>query len=220
MTSTQRREVGDASTDLPGTSAHPVGCQCGNLKGTLTELRRTLRAVCYCHDCQAFAYVLGQEGRVLDQRGGSEIVQAAPRNLTFTQGAEALACVRLTSRGLLRWYAACCSTPIGNTPATAKLSFVGLVHTCLGPRDAAFQEAFGPVRAWVYTAGARGEPRPKEAGGGRMVRRFIGIALRARLNGDYRRTPFFDPATGAPVATPRVLSREEHARVMESVRRA
>jgi hypothetical protein len=44
--------------------------------------------------------------------------------------------------------------------------------------------------------------------------------LRARLNGDYQRTPFFRLDTGAPAATPRVLTPGEHARLMAAVRQA
>lgn len=41
------------------------------------------------------------------------------------QAAENLACLRLTDKGLLRWYSTCCQTPIGNTSANWKISFVG-----------------------------------------------------------------------------------------------
>ncbi len=57
---------------------------------------------------------------VLDERGGSQIIQVPPKNLTFTQGREVLASMRLTEKGLLRWYAGCCNTPIGNTLITPK----------------------------------------------------------------------------------------------------
>ena len=96
--------------------SHPLQCRCGTLKGVIANPRSGNRVVCYCRDCQAFAYFLGREADVLDELGGSEVVQILPRNLTFTQGVETLACLRLTENGLLRWYAACCSTPIGNTP--------------------------------------------------------------------------------------------------------
>jgi hypothetical protein len=41
-----------------------------------------------------------------------------------------------------------------------------------------------------------------------------------RLNGDYRKTPFFDMATGRPVVQPRILSDTEHAQLMTAVRAA
>src|SRR6185312_16583664 len=110
---------------------HPLQCRCGTLRGLVHDPRGGNHAVCWCKDCQAFAHFLGRAGEVLDERGGTEIIQVLPRNVVFTQGVEALACMRLTPKGLVRWYAGCCKTPIGNTLATPKLSFIGLVHTCL-----------------------------------------------------------------------------------------
>src|SRR5262249_4608784 len=131
--------------------------------------------------------------------------------ITFTQGVDALACIRLAPKGLLRWYASCCKTPIGNTLATPKLSFVGLVHSCLeNPAE------FGPVRVRANTKSAKGDPKPKQVGIATTVCWFLLTVLKACFNGDYRRTPFFR-ADGAPVVTPRVLSDDEHAHVMRAV---
>jgi hypothetical protein len=142
---------------------------------------------------------------VLDSRGGSDIVQVLPRNITFTQGVEKLACLRLTDKGLFRWYASCCRTPIGNTLPTPKFSFIGLVHVCLHSDGVPLAEAFGPVRAYVFTKGAHGDPKPRETGRARVMGWFFRTTLRARLNGDYKRSPFFNPDTGAPVVVPHVV---------------
>ena len=172
----------------------------------LSDLRKSNRVVCYCKDCQAFARALGQESQVLDPLGGSDIIQVLPRNLRFTQGTDALACLRLTPKGLFRWYAGCCRTPIGNTLPTRNFSFIGLVHTCLAADHLSLDEAFGPVTAWVHTRGASGSPKPEERGLGRTMGWFLRTTLKARLNGDYKRTPFFQQETGAPVVTPVVLA--------------
>jgi uncharacterized protein DUF6151 len=185
---------------------YPLRCQCGTIQGVLTELKRSNRVVCYCKDCQAFAHALGQAERVLDARGGSDIVQALPKNLRFTQGLDALACLRLTPKGLFRWYAGCCRTPIGNTLPTPKLSFIGLLHVFLDSSEVCLDEAFGPIRTRVNTKSAVGEPKPKEEGVGRTIGWFLRTTLKARFNGDYQRSPFFDPATGAPILAPRVLT--------------
>jgi hypothetical protein len=42
--------------------------------------------------------------------------------------------------------------------------------------------------------------------------------LRARRDGDWRRTPFFHPDTGSPVVKVRVLRPSEHVCVMATVR--
>ncbi len=167
--------------------------------------------LCYCADCQAFARFLGRDGDILDARGGSDVIQVLPKDITFTAGAPALACIRLTAKGLLRWYAACCNTPIGNTLASPSISFIGLLHSCVGGPGDALEASFGPVRAWVNTDGASGVPKPQAAGMARTVFWFLATAVRARLNGSYRLSPFFDAGTGAPVVVPRVLSAAEYA---------
>jgi hypothetical protein len=200
--------------------SHPLQCRCGTLKGLVADPHGANRAICYCKDCQAFAHFLGRPAEILDARGGSDVIQVLPRNLTFSQGVEALACMRLTPKGLLRWYAGCCHTPIGNTLATPKVSFIGLLHTCLETDRPSLDDAFGPVRAWVNTKSARGEPKPKTAGTAKVGAWFFGTVLRARFNGDYKRTPLFraDSDTWIPIVTPRVLSEEEHEKVMSAVR--
>jgi len=200
--------------------SHPLQCRCGTLKGFVDNPSTANRAVCYCKDCQAFAHFLGRSADVLDERGGSDVVQILPKNITFTQGVESLACMRLTPKGLLRWYASCCNTPIGNTLATQKFSFIGLVHSCLEGAGAPLDDAFGPVRAWVNANSAKGDPKPKVRGLGTTVGWFLTTTLKARLNGSYKQTPFFRTDTGAPVVSPRVLSSEEHARVMDTVQAA
>lgn len=177
---------------------HPISCDCGNVTGHLDASAWANRIICYCDNCQAFAEFLGRPDDILDTRGGSDIVQTAPRFVSFSQGHEHLACTRLSPR-LLRWYASCCRTPIGNTPANRKLSFVGLVHNCLA--DADLDAAFGAPKMRVFTKFARGEPKPKGEMPMPDVARLAGRVAWARLRGHYRHGPFFD-ATGAPVATP------------------
>ena len=185
---------------------HPLQCTCGTLKGTVSDLRRVNRVVCYCRDCQAFAHFLGRTSDILDAKGGTDVVQTLPANVTFTAGQEVLACIRLSEKGLLRWYTRCCNTPIGNTVADFKISFIGLIHTCLENSNRSLDDSFGPVRMFSFAKSAKGtvESRPVAMIGG--ILRFIAMVMRARLNGAYRRTPLFSPDTGAPIVTPKVLS--------------
>jgi Family of unknown function (DUF6151) len=194
---------------MKGTLKHPLQCRCGNLKGFVDNPQTANRVVCYCSDCQAFARWLGQESDILDERGGSHVIQTLPRNVTFTQGAQTLQCMRLTSKGLVRWYAGCCRTPIGNTLHSPKFSFIGLLHTCLESSMHSLDASFGPVRASVNTKSAQGEPKPKTRGVSTVVLWFVTTTAKARMNGDYKQTPFFDVDTGAPIVTPHVLSHEE-----------
>src|SRR5512146_1569363 len=124
--------------------AHPLACRCGMVRGFASTEPPYNHVVCYCRDCQAFAHFLGRADEILDEHGGSEIVQMRTRNLTLSQGADRLACVRLTPNGPLRWYTSCCNTPIGNTALKPRISFVGLVAACL-EKDPPVARSFGPV---------------------------------------------------------------------------
>ena len=176
--------------------------------------------MCYCKDCQAFAHFLGNSGAVLDAMGGTDVVATLQKNVTFSGGLNSLACMSLSSGGMLRWYASCCNTPIGNTPRNFKVSHVGLVHTCLKDVKHAAESldaSFGPVRMRVNTgsANAKGKGKPKAMPISTItsVVRFLASLVRARLDGSYRRTPFFDRKRGTPIVAPRVLTRSERERV-------
>ena len=136
-------------------------------------------------------------------------------NVTLAHGAEALACLSLSPNGLLRWYASCCNTPVANTTRNYRMSYVGLVHTCLHDTSESLDEAFGPVRMRVNIRSAREPVKPAPFGTLKAVAGLSLALVRTRLDGSYRRTPFFD-SHGQPVASPRILTREERARAMNA----
>ena len=181
-----------------------LSCQCGKLQGKLSHPEQCTRIKCYCLDCQAFAAYLRKDD-IVDQQGGTDVVVAHPRLLTFTAGQDALQCMSLSAKGMLRWYAGCCNTPIGNTTRTIKGSFVGLTHNFLARTAAEMDAAFGPVRMVSCTDSARS---PVPSSGWRAVRPMLGFVrqlLAARLSGSYRSTPFFTP-DDQPLVTPAVLT--------------
>jgi hypothetical protein len=194
----------------------PLRCTCGRLRGVARGISasRGNRLLCYCGDCQSFAHFLGRADEILDANGGSDIFQMSPARLVIREGADQLACMRLTPKGLLRWYARCCRTPIGNTLATPNVPFVGWIqlHGDAGPDGRARDEALGPVRARVNVGSARGERSPLGSGGRStlpVLLRFARIVLSALLRGDHKASPFFDPRTSAARAVPRILSEQE-----------
>ena len=65
---------------------------------------------------------------MLDAAGGTDIFQMPTGRLKLTAGADALRCLRLSGKGILRWYADCCRTPIGNTVGP-RVPVVGLIHS-------------------------------------------------------------------------------------------
>jgi hypothetical protein len=190
---------------------HPLQCRCGRLRGFLAEPERGSHAVCYCKDCQTYAHVLGKAPEVLDEFGGTEVVATLASRLAFTEGVEALACLSLSPRGILRWYAGCCGTPIGNTLRNHRLAYVSVVHTCLRSRTATIERAFGPVRVRANTGSARGRPPTAPVSTWVEAMRIATAVAGARLSGRYRCTPFFTD-DGVPLVPPRVLSREERDR--------
>lgn len=191
-------------------AVHPLRCRCGALQGHVELTGSSNRMVCYCQDCQAFARFLGHPQTVLDAQGGSDVVQLAPHRIKFTQGASHLAVMRLSSKGMLRWYAACCRTPVGNTLTSRNMPFTGLLVQCLD--TAPVEAAFGPVQGKGNTASAIGEPKPRAFGVAGALLRILGMVAGSRLSGRYKDTPFFT-ASGAPVAEPTVLSAEERVRL-------
>lgn len=191
-------------------AVHPLRCRCGALQGHVDLNGASNRMVCYCQDCQAFARFLGPAHQVLDAQGGSDVVQLAPHRIKITHGASHLAVMRLSDKGMLRWYAACCRTPVGNTLNGRNMPFTGLLAQCLD--SAPLEPTFGPVRARVNTASALGNPQPGAFGMAHSLVRILGLVLHSRLTGHYRNTPFFT-ATGAPSAQPTVLTAEQRGRL-------
>jgi uncharacterized protein DUF6151 len=127
------------------------------------------------------------------------------------------ACARLSEKGLLRWYVKCCNTPIGNTVANYRVSFIGLVHSCLDSTGESLDASFGPVRMWSFTRSAKGAVNAPSYSLIAGVARFAGMVIRARFDGTYKRTPLFVASTGAPIVTPQVLSPSERERLRNAV---
>ena len=192
---------------------HPLRCRCGTVRGYVSfDATTANRGICYCKDCQAFAHFLGDTRDVLDENGGTDVVATLPKYVTFTDGLDALACMSLTPNGLLRWYAGCCGTPIGNTPRDYRFSYVGLVHTCLKDPAVSLDASFGPARMRVNTKSAKGKIAATPLRTFRTVLRFMKSVIRARFEGSYRNTPFFT-ASGEPLRSPKLLSRAERDRL-------
>jgi len=185
---------------------NPIRCRCGAVQGTVADGSINNRVRCYCKDCQAFARFLGRASEILDHSGGTDIVQVAQVRVRFSSGLERLAAVRLTEAGMLRWYASCCNTPIGNTMRDPKWAFVGLIHSCLAGEQVA--GAFGSKVARVNTSSAIGDLKPEGGGLPGFMFRLLGIVVSARLFRERHASPFFD-SSGATVVTPRVLSAAE-----------
>lgn len=179
-------------------------CACGHLAGQISaEAQKSgLRILCFCPDCRANELFHQQQ----DPTAGVDLFQMAPHGITLTKGADQLRLMRLGPKGLFRWYAGCCGTPIANTLAKPQLAFVGLRSDLFDDKN-----ALGKVRARSHVI-RPGKP-PQNQGMMRMVIGIFSRMITARVSGLWRQTPFFDVETGEPVAMPEVLSKEERGRL-------
>ncbi len=188
-------------------------CRCGEVSGSATDITPSSgnRVVCCCSDCQAFACYLGAESDTLDEFGGTEIFQLSQAQFTIAQGRDKLQSMRLSHKGLLRWYTSCCNTPIGNT-LTANMPFVGVIHTFIDTPDR--DKVLGPVRAFVQTQHAKGTPDyPRHSAKFPLgiTARIIRKILLWKLQGKNRPSVFFDNK-GRPVAKPIVANEGDTSR--------
>lgn len=189
-------------------------CKCGGLRGAVHGLSAStkLRSVCYCDDCQAYAHFLGRASDILDASGGTDIFPVRPSQLEITLGHENLACVRLTEKGMYRWYADCCQTPIANSMASPKMPFAGVVHSIMDYAASGIKrdEALGPIAARVQ--GKFGiAPLPEGTHPSMPLSflfRVMGFMAKGFWNKQHLPSPFFHD-DGRPRARPRILTVEE-----------
>ncbi len=183
-------------------------CACGAIEGELSAQAAAGRAVCYCRDCRAAQRWL-DPARGLDAAGGVSIIAVQQSRLRLLRGAGDLACLRLSPKGMARWYCPHCRTALGNTPATAGFRFVGLNRTWFPQDDATLDAALGPVRWQSFKTAAIGPvpPLPRSKGGSGL----LGVVARTALD-RFRRVgeanPFFTQ-DGQLRASPTVLSLPE-----------
>ena len=183
-------------------------CSCGTVRGIASNIspKTGTKIVCYCDDCQALARYLGREADVLDDHGGTDIFQITPAQLKITDGSEQFASMRLSSKGLIRWYTDCCKTPIGNT-VSAGLPFVGVIHNFMD-EDGIRDKILGQVRFYVQGKFAKGTPSVQQVYPGfpfRFILRGAPKLLVAKLRGQNQPSPFFD-AAGKPIAEPSIYT--------------
>jgi hypothetical protein len=190
-------------------------CECGSVRGLAKQVspKRDYRLVCMCDDCQAYAHWLDRADQILDRNGGTEALLLTPAQLEITAGAEHIRCVRLTPKGLMRWYAGCCRTPLGNTLASAKVPFASVLHTFMKEAEdgRSREQALGPLHGRIQGRYGKGElppdAHPRAPLG--LIIRAIGHLLAGYVRRAHTPSPLFDGATGKPVVEPTVLDPHE-----------
>ena len=185
----------------------PFACECGTVSGTLTVGAEGDHLICHCSDCQNLARYLGH-ARVLDAQGGTALYQSRCARMKIRSGRDRLACVHLTDKPTLRWYAGCCRTPLFNTLGTGKLPFITVQLAACDP--AARARLLGPPRGHLFTQDAIGDASGlRKMSTASLMARFFVRTISDILSGDRRRAALFDPETLEPIASPYRLTAEE-----------
>jgi Family of unknown function (DUF6151) len=188
-----------------------LSCRCAKVQGLIRDVTPNTcnHAVCLCDDCQLYGAFLGVEG-LLDANGGTEITQVGHNQVQITAGREHVACVRLYNKGLHRWYAQCCRTPLANTLGPKSL-FAGVVNACVkGPTNgASLIDALGPIRERVQGKFGKGElpPGTQRTVSASMMFRVVRHLLHWGTTRAYRQSTFFE--ANVPFVAPQVLTKGE-----------
>jgi len=185
-------------------------CRCGEVHGHVSNASPDTanHMLCYCDDCQAYLQYLGRVD-LLDAHGGTDIVQVAPASLSFDRGEDRIVGLRLTPKGLYRWYASCCKTPLGNTLGPA-LPFVGIVAQAFDAGGRRAEDVFGrPVAAAWGKYAVDGLPDSAKRPSIRLVARALRLMLGWRTSGQTWPHPYFDRATRKVRRPLSVLSKAE-----------
>lgn len=193
------------------TTSVQLQCDCGRVRGEWRLSARTgAPGRCYCNDCQAYARWLGTPA-IVDAWGGTEIVQTWPSLVRWNEGRDQVRLMRLTPRGLLRFYSDCCRVPLMNALDRPRMPFVGLVANRIEPAHRA-------AVAWLVgkSVGVQGRfavggcpPGAHASASLRVVGRALGLMVRGFIAGAHLPSPFFN-ADRRLVCEARVPSAAEH----------
>ena len=183
----------------------PLRCACGALRGQLDATPSPgVRGVCYCDDCQAYGRWLGRDD-LLDEHGGSEVVPTWPARVRLDAPASTLGLMKLSEKGLHRWYATCCRAPLANTMGSPRLPFAGLLRRAIDADDAQLDALFGPAHGVQgrYAIGGC-PPGAYRSASPKIIAGALGLLVRGAFAGAHTPSPFFG-ADGKPVVEALVL---------------
>jgi hypothetical protein len=181
-------------------------CRCGKVRGHVENAApgTANRMICHCDDCQAFVHYLERQD-LLDEHAGSDIVQVAPATLKFEQGAEHIVGMRLSPKGLYRWYASCCNTPLGNTMSPS-IPFVGIAASTFEQADQAFGPPTGTFLGKFAVGTLPSEKLKPQVG---AILGALAKVFRWRIGGKVWPHPFFDEKTREPSRPVHLISKDE-----------
>ncbi|MEX0276899.1 MAG: DUF6151 family protein [Ruegeria sp.] len=176
-------------------------CHCGAVQGHITAsgVKSGTHVACFCKDCRAAQLYFQQPDPA---PGPVDILQTTPEDIVFESGADRLGLMQLSPKGMPRWYATCCNTPIATTTRTPKFPFVGFLADRLRVPD-----KLGPVKVRGFVPGPGG--KQSHQGVRHAITGLLSRVVKSRLSGRWKDTPFFNIETGTPVVPPVILSKEQ-----------
>ena len=193
----------------------PLQCLCGRVRGVAREVspRTVNHSICYCHDCRAFVHWLGHD-ELLEAHGGVPLVQLARARLEISAGFDQVRCMRLSSKGMYRWYAACCRSPLGNT--VPSIPFVGVARSALQLEGSTPLARYGPV-LFAQAGKASGGPPADAKLSLRGLLHVVRLISSWFVRGLGHPTPLFH-RNNQPVKEPQVLTPAERQTLREHPR--
>ncbi|MFT5707832.1 MAG: hypothetical protein ACI9ES_002132 [Oceanospirillaceae bacterium] len=179
-------------------------CSCGKVTGVVRDVEPGCgnRLVCYCKDCQHFADYFKNSENILNKCGGTEILQIHPSSIKIDHGFEYISCLKLSDKGLFRWFTSCCQTPIGNTVGL-HIPFVGLIHSIIAPNQE-LDHKIGPIIGSLYVEHATGKISGELKIGKSKVALLFRVMRKVfvwKVSGKGSPNPFFDKNAN-PIAQP------------------
>jgi hypothetical protein len=144
---------------------------------------------------------LNAEDRILDLHAGTALYQGRCAAMRLLQGRDRLACLHLTEKPTLRWYARCCDTPMFNTYRNGRIPYITtLVANCDPDQRGGL---LGPPIGHLFTEEATGDvSHLRRLAMATLMRRFFKRMITDIIVGDRKRADLFDPGTLAPIAPP------------------
>jgi hypothetical protein len=192
----------------------PIQCDCGKFRGTALNVdsSRGNRIVCLCDDCQTFAHFLKRPKDILDANGGTDITPLRPAFIKLNSGQEHLKCLRLSEKGMFRWYAGCCNSPVANS-MSPWVPYAGAFTAILKPSGglSAREKATGPIVGCIMSDYGIGTLPPNSSNRPslKIILGVIQYLIAGVIKGLQKPSPFFNDDLKYPRVEPYILSKEE-----------
>lgn len=149
---------------------------------------------------------------MLDDLGGVQLFNFRGSALTIAAGQEHIACLHMTDRPVLRWYASCCETPLFNSYATTRIPFFDIFREVL--EDDTSLAGLVAAERHLFVQSATGDgSHLRHMSVAALLWRTAPRLLREYASGGRHRSPLFDPASGTPLTTPRRVTPSERSAI-------